>query len=341
MTISVYPATPVPSRSYQVGQSFQTQISNYDAGNETRRELLRFSKRAFANEYPGKVVASRDTIHDFYRDMRGSAIAFWYVAFNSAKWKDEYVGRGVLYTMTGAIAAVHPDSSDANRTDETTLANQATANDMTLMQAAPAQNDAYYFIQASFFPDVLAINIGTPGVGTWTITYEYWNGSTFAACTNVTDGTSAFKAAAGIHNVLVDKPSDAATTTIKGITGYCVRARVSAYSAITTQPKGTQAWCGSRYYDLHGKTTSSQAIYKNGTALTVTTDYSIISGGGEASADRVKLVAMPAVGDLITSDFIGFLRIKGRFKTDTFQEDIVGLSKSLYSFKTEIQEVQW
>ena len=207
------------------------------------------------------------------------------------------------------------------QTDETDNANEATANDMILLPAVPAVNDAYYFIGTTPF-DVLRVHIGTPGVGTWTIVWEYWKGS-WSALSGLTDGTTGFKAAAGAHDVIWTKPTDEVATTIDGIAGYAIRARVSAYTSITTQPKGNQAWKGTRYYDLHSLTTASYVIKIDGVTKTGGgTDYTFISGGGDAGADRIRLTVMPAIGSLITSDLTGLLRIKARMGDDTFPEEM-------------------
>ena len=142
----------------------------------------------------------------------------------------------LIIVVSGAEAYVHTGSY----TDETTAAQNATANDMTLLPAVPAQNDAYYFGFDKLF-DVMTLNIGTPGVGVWTITWEYWNGA-WTALSGVTDGTTGFTAASGSHDVSFTRPGDWATTVVNAITKYWIRARVSAYTSITTQPKGTQSW---------------------------------------------------------------------------------------------------
>jgi len=69
-------------------------------------------------------------------------------------------------------------------------------------------------------------------------------------------------------------------------------------------------------FDLPGRSTSSQAIYVNGTAQSSGTDYSILTGGGSASADRVSFVAAPTSGDVISCDFTGFARLPVRFSQD-------------------------
>ena len=142
----------------------------------------------------------------------------------------------LIIVVSGAEAYVHTGSY----TDETTAAQNATTNDMTLLPAVPAQNDAYYFGFDKLF-DVMTLNIGTPGGGVWTITWEYWNG-VWTALSGVTDGTTGFTAASGSHDVSFTRPGDWATTVVNAITKYWIRARVSAYTSITTQPKGTQSW---------------------------------------------------------------------------------------------------
>ena len=141
----------------------------------------------------------------------------------------------VRYAVGGAIA-----EAAAVQTDETVAANNITANDMTLLPAVPAVNDAYYFGYSALW-DWLRLNIGTAGAGVWTIVWEYWNGTAWAALPDIVDGTSHF-VSAGDREVTFTRPADWATTAILAITLYWIRARVSAYTSITTQPKGTQAW---------------------------------------------------------------------------------------------------
>lgn len=69
-------------------------------------------------------------------------------------------------------------------------------------------------------------------------------------------------------------------------------------------------------FDLPGKSTSSQTIYVDGAAQSLTTDYVILTGGGDGDADRVDFVTAPALGTAISCDFTGKLRIKCRFAED-------------------------
>ena len=127
------------------------------------------------------------------------------------------------------------------QTDETAAAQNPTANDMTLLPAVPAVNDAYYFGYSKKF-NVMILNIGTQGVGSWTIVWEYWNGTAWSALVDLTDGTTGFTAATGKKEVSHTPQGDWVLTTIQAMELYWIRARVSAYTSITTQPLGTQSW---------------------------------------------------------------------------------------------------
>lgn len=331
MTIQVYPASPIPSFTYVMDQEYKTLVSEFDSGTEQRRNLRRFSKRLFQLSYRFLSLTDRNTLSDFFRNRRGSYESFWFVDAAPRKWVDEYVGRGLTESFYKAIA-----DDGGVTTDETTAAGNATVNDMTLLPAVPAVNDAYYFGSLSLF-DSIGITIGTAGVGVWTITWEYWDGDSWDALAGVSDGTAGFTVTGRVD---FTRPDDWAQTTVATFSAYWVRARVSAYTSIVTQPKGTQAWSGLRLYDLHSKTTTNLTVYDNGAVVTP----SFVSGGGEASVDRILFTDPPTVGNLITSDMTGYLRIKGRYGEDRFSESITTMDSSLnnfYNIESSIREVQW
>ncbi|MDD4985206.1 MAG: hypothetical protein PHQ43_05370, partial [Dehalococcoidales bacterium] len=143
-------------------------------------------------------------------------------------------------TATGAMTGAVADDGGV-QTDETAESNSVAANDMTLLPAVPAVNDAYYFGGADPF-DLLTINIGTQGSGTWDITWEYWNGSAWTSLSGISDGTLAFEAAVGNRDVSWTMPTNWNTVAVNGTAAYWVRARVSSYTAVVTQPLGTQSW---------------------------------------------------------------------------------------------------
>lgn len=144
------------------------------------------------------------------------------------------LGGGYLL-IDGAVA----DDGGA-QTDETAAARSAAPNDMTLLPALPVASDAYYFGFTRTW-DILRLNIGQAGAGTWTFAYEYWNGA-WVALAGVVDNTDRFRNA-GINELRFTRPGDWALTIVQAMNLYWIRCRVSAFTAITTQPLGTQAWC--------------------------------------------------------------------------------------------------
>ena len=149
------------------------------------------------------------------------------------------VGATEENTDTVLAAAIADDGGVF--TDNTTAAGEATADDMTLLPVTPAVNDAYYFGGNDRFKS-LQLNISTAGAGTWTIVWEYYNGTSYVALQNVTDNTSGFTAGTGEYDITYDMPIDWATDTVNTQGPfYYIRARVSAYTGITTQPLGQQA----------------------------------------------------------------------------------------------------
>ncbi len=117
MTIELYPVSPIPSNTaYSVESSFNTAINNMDSGAEVRRKLIRFGKRTFTLGYNNKLVASRNTIHDFFMARGGAYDSFWFLDFKARSWYDEYIGRGTgaaltidLHTKTTTSYAIYVD----------------------------------------------------------------------------------------------------------------------------------------------------------------------------------------------------------------------------------------
>jgi len=127
------------------------------------------------------------------------------------------------------------------QTDETAAARNATVDDMTLLPAAPAVDDAYY-LGFNYKADWFWVNISTAGVGNWALAHEYYNGVGWSACVDIIDETLEWTAS-GTKKIQHTPQGDWALTTIQGMNLYWIRARVSGFVNITTQPLGAQAWC--------------------------------------------------------------------------------------------------
>ncbi len=89
----------------------------------------------------------------------------------------------------------------------------------------------------------LWLNISTAAVADWTITWEYYNGTSYTALSNVADGTDNFEME-GLNRVTWDFPAadQWPESTLHSVSGYWVRARVSAATSVTTAPLGDQVW---------------------------------------------------------------------------------------------------
>lgn len=195
----------------------------------------------------------------------------------------QWLGATATEAMDGAVAA-----DGGVQTVETTASNSAAANDMTLLPAVPVVNDAYYF-GSNYTYSILTLNIGQQGVGTWTVTWEYYDGDGWSTIPSVVDDTSGFKATVGNHDVSFAPPSDWSITTIQSISAYWIRGRVSAYTAITTQPKGTQAWVNGGIETPKASTTSPNWRNTASSAATQALLYAHIIGYAEELGDYWNL----------------------------------------------------
>ena len=146
------------------------------------------------------------------------------------------------FYLAGYAKACLAIASDGGAyTVETTGANEATTNDVTLVPAAGAENDAYYIGHATEQFTSAQITITTQGDFSGEVAWEYWDGSSWEALDGIADGTSAFSAAAATVTVAWTLPTDWAKCTVHSVNGYWVRGR------ITTATSGGGAKAGRVY----------------------------------------------------------------------------------------------
>jgi hypothetical protein len=72
-------------------------------------------------------------------------------------------------------------------------------------------------------------------------------------------------------------------------------------------------------FDIPGRSTSAQAIYFD--EVDQAAGWSILTGGGASSSDRVSFSSAPAAGVIISCDFTGYLRMRCRFADDRLSRD--------------------
>jgi len=107
----------------------------------------------------------------------------------------------------------------------------------------PKTGDAYYFGMTNPW-DWLSLNIGTPGSGTWTVTWEYYDGADWVSLPDTHDTSDGFRN--GNHrSITFSRPGDWGVASVGGIANkYWIRGKISAYTNISQLPLGTQAWIG-------------------------------------------------------------------------------------------------
>lgn len=148
--------------------------------------------------------------------------------------------------QTAVQAAIADDGGVFS--DETTDANDVGDDDVTLLPAVPAVNDAFYVGSDSPICGIV-FDIGTAGIGTWVITWEYYDGDSWESLQGISDDTSGFTTAASDGQYVTwTMPPDWSTTTVNSQGPYYyVRARVSDYTNVNEQPLADQIFLLGKY----------------------------------------------------------------------------------------------
>lgn len=143
-----------------------------------------------------------------------------------------YSSTGYCYTDDGGVFV-----------DKSTDWNDAGANDVQPLPNTPAVDDAFYIGEASIKFGRVDITIGTQGDWVGTGTWKYRKSdNTWAALSNVVDGTAGFTAAAGTVSLTFDIPTDWIQNTVDSLIGYWIGYFVTAHTSITTPPAITQGF---------------------------------------------------------------------------------------------------
>jgi hypothetical protein len=137
------------------------------------------------------------------------------------------VGYAFLYSQAIESAVLATACDGGAYTAEGTEANNATADDVTLVPATAVAADAYYIGHATRTFNRADITITTAGTFSGTVVWEYWDGTAYTSLAGVTDGTSNFSAAPATVSVTFTVPTDWAKNTVHGTNGYWIRGRIS------------------------------------------------------------------------------------------------------------------
>jgi len=144
-------------------------------------------------------------------------------------------------TSVNAVGGAVAHNDDVGDSDETIPANEATANDMTLLPAGGAANDHYALGYANKY-DAVVVNVGTVGADI-TLAFEYSKGAgVWGTLTTIVNEINSWKTAGKVWLTFV-RPGDWAIDTLAGIVDlYWIRFRATVIGGAYVQPKGNQAW---------------------------------------------------------------------------------------------------
>lgn len=171
-------------------------------------------------------------------------------------------------STSGTIAISNDTISQVWQVDSTVFVDQSSgANDATNANwtVFPATEDTSDYVAIGYSQKFKKVIFdyanGTAGIG-GTVTWQYWNGSSWAALSGVSDGTTGFTAAAGDGKVLTfTVPTDWAASSLNGSQNlYYIRAIVTG--AYSTNPILDQGYIGGI-----GSATQSAAAVSGGESL--------------------------------------------------------------------------
>lgn len=140
------------------------------------------------------------------------------------------------------------DASGASYSNLTTAFTNATANDVAVPGHAEAEvGDILYIGAANRFRRVY-FNVGTAKTDVSTLVWEYWDGDSWETLTDLTDGTVAFTATAGVYELAFNPPIAWAKTAVNSQTYYWIRCRCTAFTSAGTAGAITQGKIVDNYY---------------------------------------------------------------------------------------------
>jgi len=152
------------------------------------------------------------------------------------------IGKAAAETSVNAVGGAVAHDEDGVDSDETTEANEATADDMTLLQADGAIPDWYALGYAGLF-DGVVLNVSTVGADITLDTLEYSKGGgSWGTLTPIVNQLNDYETLGKRWFTFV-RPGDWAVDTYAGIADkYWIKFKASAVGGSFVQPLGAQAW---------------------------------------------------------------------------------------------------
>lgn len=136
-------------------------------------------------------------------------------------------------TCRGAI--LRNEAGAGSFTDLTEEANSFTTNDVRLLPPTQKMSDGFYYGTHEAF-DSVDISISQVATGTWSLDWEYWDGTAWSDLSGVTDNTNGYSTL-GENRVSWTVPTDWKRTSVDGKKRFWVRALISTFTSSGDQPR--------------------------------------------------------------------------------------------------------
>lgn len=152
------------------------------------------------------------------------------------------IDKAAVKTTVSAVGGAVAHDDDGVDTDETTEANEGTADDMTLLQGDGAVPDWYALGHANLF-DGIVLKVSTVGVDVTLDTFEYSKGGAAWGTLVLIQNQLNNYETLGKRYFTFERPGDWAVDTYAAIANkYWIKFKASATGGGYVQPKGEQAW---------------------------------------------------------------------------------------------------
>lgn len=155
------------------------------------------------------------------------------------------IGGELTALLQGAAAAAVIAEDGGVFVDETTEADDVTADNLTLFPAVPAAGvDRFNIGSVLPFGDI-KVDVTTVGTGTYTVTWEYWDGSAWAALASVAGDGADFKTS-GVQPVSWTIPTDWVASTINSQGPFFYVRAETQTGTTTAEPVGRRIHVGNK-----------------------------------------------------------------------------------------------
>lgn len=175
------------------------------------RQVRRLHNSAGPDTGPPRIFASESRTLDFWPTPDGAYSIEGPYLRDLGTPVPRYMDSNATYDV---VAAFRYDASEGTYVD--LLADLLNPGESALPFPAGSGDGDAFFIGFSAVPSTpLVVVVGDAGVGTYTLTYKYWNGYSFTALSGVTDGTSDFQSAGAATAAFTD-PTNWKPTVVDG-----------------------------------------------------------------------------------------------------------------------------